>query len=167
MRKVLFKGSPLTLIGRKLTQGESVLNFKALNQDLSPAYLSDFGEKIKIITSFPSIDTPVCDLQVKEFNKRAASLSENVVIIGISKDLPFAQSRFCKEKNIEKVVTLSDHKDADFGKKFGVLIKDIRLLARAVFIVDAYDVVQYEEYVPEVTSHPNYERALEIVKSLA
>ena len=160
MRKVSFKGAPLTLGGRMLEVNDSVLTFKAVSGDLKEVSLESFGDKIKVITSFPSIDTPVCDLQIKEFNKRAADFSDNVALIGISKDLPFAQKRFCDSFGIEKVKILSDYQFSSFGVNAGLLIKELNLLARAVLIVDAFNVVRYIQIVDELTHQPDYEDVL-------
>jgi thiol peroxidase len=122
--------------------------------------LGDFKGKIKVITSFPSIDTPVCDLQVKEFNKRATGLSSEVVIVGISKDLPFAQKRFCETFDIKNVQVVSDYQTASFGINYGLLIKELNLLARSVIIVDKADVVRYLQLVTEITKSPDYDDAL-------
>ncbi len=163
---VTLKGSPLTLIGNEVRPADKAPDFKALDADLKEISLYDFKGKIKIIASVPSLDTPICDLQIKRFNDEASGLSKEVAIIFVSMDLPFAQKRFCQAYDINKVKTLSDHRDADFGVKYGVLIKELRLLARAIFIVDKSDTLRYVEYVKEVTLHPNYEAALVAVKAL-
>jgi thiol peroxidase len=160
MRKVTFKGDPLTLIGRALKADESVLTFKAVSADLKEVSLKDLGDSVKIITSFPSLDTPVCDLQVKEFNKRAASVSDKVKIIGISKDLPFAQKRFCDSFGIDKVEVLSDYQYSSFGVNAGLLIKELALLARAVMILDGNNAVRYLQVVAELTDQPDYDDVL-------
>ena len=160
-RKINFKGSPLTLVGRSLKVGALAPDFKATAGDLSEVSLSNFKGKIKIITTFPSIDTPVCDLQVKEFNKRATVLSGDVVIVGISKDLPFAQNRFCDAYDIKNVVLVSDYKYSSFGLNYGLLIKELNLLGRAIIIVDKNDAVRYIQIVQELTTQPNYDDALE------
>jgi thioredoxin-dependent peroxiredoxin len=164
---VTFKGNPLTLIGPKVEAGQKAPDFKALAKDLSEKSLSSFKGKIKLIASVPSLDTPVCDLEIKRFNKEAAGISKDVAVIFVSMDLPFAQSRFCQEFEIEKVETLSDHRDASFGENFGALIKELRLLARAIFIIDKSDKVRYVEYVKEISSHPDYDAALKALKSIA
>jgi len=158
--QIKFKGSPLTLVGRIAKVGAGAPGFRVSSGDLQEAGLKDFKGKIKIITTFPSIDTPVCDLQVKEFNKRAAGFSGDVVIIGISKDLPFAQVRFCHDNDIKSVVTLSDYKYSSFGINYGLLIKELNLLARAVLILDKNDVIRYIQIVEELTASPDYEAVL-------
>lgn len=160
VKKIAFKGNPLTLVGRSLNQGDIAPGFRAVSVDLEDVGLEDFKDRIKIIGSFPSLDTPVCDLQVKEFNKRAASLSSDVTVIGISKDLPFAQKRFCSENQINKEVVLSDYRYSSFGINYGLLIKELNLLARAVIILDKKDVVRYIQVAGELTSHLNYDEAI-------
>jgi thiol peroxidase len=163
---VALKGGPLTLVGSEVKVGQKAVDFKALDSSLAQKGLGDFKGKIKLIASVPSLDTPVCDTEIKRFNDEAAKLSKDLAIIFISMDLPFAQKRFCQEFDINKVKTLSDHRDADFGNKFGVLIKELRLLARAIFILDKDDTVRYVEYVSDVGNPPNYEAALEALKKL-
>ncbi len=160
MEKITFKGNPLTLVGRNIKEGSPAPDFRALEADLKEKGLRDYQGKVKIITSFPSIDTPVCDLQVKEFNKRALGLSDEIVVLGISKDLPFAQKRFCQDNNIKNVITLSDYKFSSFGINYGLLIKELNLLARAVIIADKDNVLRYIQRVKEITSPPDYEDAL-------
>lgn len=158
--KITFKGNPLTLTGNEVKVGDKAPDFTVTSVDLNQVKLDDFKDKVKILTTFPSLDTPVCDLQVKEFNKRAASLADDVVVIGVSKDLPFAQKRFCDANSIENVVTVSDYKDNSFGNNYGLLIKELQLLARAIIIVDKSDIIQYIQIVSEVTDQPDYEDAL-------
>lgn len=157
---VTFKGGPLTLLGDEVKVGQKAGNFKTLDLNLAEKSLADFKGKVKLIASVPSLDTPVCDMEIKRFNDEASKLSKDLVIIFISMDLPFAQKRFCQEFDINKVKTLSDHRDADFGSKFGVLIKELRLLARAIFILDRDDNVKYVEYVKELGNPPDYNAAL-------
>jgi thioredoxin-dependent peroxiredoxin len=156
-RKITFKGNPLTLVGRNIKVGNAAPYFRAVSKDLKEVSLVDFKGKIKLITSFPSIDTPVCDLQVKEFNKMAAGLSSD---IGISKDLPFAQARFCQANDIKNVLTLSDYKFSSFGINYGLLIQELNLLTRAIIIVDQNDVLRYLQIVEELTNVPDYHDAL-------
>lgn len=162
--KVTFQGNPLTLVGRVVKVGSRAPDFKVTSQSLLPVTLGDFKGKIKVITSFPSIDTPVCDLQVKEFNKRATGLSSEVAIVGISKDLPFAQKRFCETFDIKNVQVVSDYQTASFGINYGLLIKELNLLGRSVIIVDKADVVRYFQLVPEITKSPDYD---DVLKNLA
>jgi thiol peroxidase len=169
--KVTFQGNPLTLVGRTLKAPTAAPDFKVVSQDLKPVTLSDFKAKVKILTSFPSLDTPVCDLQVKEFNKRATGLSSEVVIVGISKDLPFAQKRFCETFEIKNVTVVSDYQTGSFGINYGLLIKELNLLARSVLIVDKSDTLRYFQLIEEITKAPDYEDVLknlaEILKSPA
>ncbi|MDD5165894.1 MAG: thiol peroxidase [Candidatus Omnitrophica bacterium] len=160
LRKITFKGSPLTLVGRVLKIGAIASDFKVTAQDLKEASLSDFKDKVKVLTSFPSLDTPVCDLQVKEFNKKAIEISNEVVIVGISKDLPFAQQRFCESFEIKNIKVLSDYKTSSFGINYGLLIKELNLLARAVIILDKHNAVRYIQIVEELTTPPNYQDVL-------
>jgi len=160
------KGNPVTLLGEEAKLGQKAQDFKALNTNMEEVLLSSFKNKIKLIASVPSLDTPVCDLEIKRFNDEALKLSKDLVIIFISMDLPFAQKRFCQANNIKIVKTVSDYRDADFGQKFGVLIKELRLLARAIFILDKDDIVKYIQVVPELSSHPDYDAALLALKNI-
>ncbi|MCS7199454.1 MAG: thiol peroxidase [Caldimicrobium sp.] len=160
-RKVTLFGNPLTLIGKEVKVGDRAPDFIALDKELREIKLSDFRGKIKVISVTPSLDTPVCDLQAKTFNERASKLSEDVVIINISMDLPFAIARFCSTAGIDKIVVLSDHREASFGLNYGLLIKELRLLCRAVLIIDKEDIIRYLEIVPEITQHPDYERVFQ------
>jgi len=160
------KGNPVTLVGEEIKAGQKAGDFKVLNTDLGEVLLSSFKNKIKLIASVPSLDTPVCDLEIKRFNDEASKLSKDLVIMFISMDLPFAQKRFCQANDIKIVKTFSDHRDADFGQKFGVLIKELRLLARAIFIIDKNDVIKYVQVVPELTSPPDYDQALLALKKI-
>jgi len=164
---VTLEGTPLTLCGKEVRVGEKAPYFTILSSDLDPVSLDKFRGKTKLIASVPSLDTPVCDLQIKRFNDEASKVSGDVVIIFVSMDLPFAQKRFCQAYDIKNVKTFSDHKDAGFGLNYGVLIKELRLLARAVFVVDRDDIVTYTEYVKEMTSQPDYNAALEALKGAA
>lgn len=163
---VSLKGNPITLTGKEVKVGEKAPMFKALNNSLEEVSLDKFKNKIKVVASVPSLDTPVCDSEIKRFNDEAASLRDDIIIIFISMDLPFAQKRFCQAFDIKKVKTLSDYRDADFGEKYGILIKELRLLARAIFIIDKEDRIRYIELVPEVSSPPNYDKALEALKKV-
>jgi len=156
VRTVTFKGSKVNLVGRAIKAGEPAAEFKVTTGDLQEVGLADFKEKIKVLTSFPSLDTPVCDLQVKEFNKRAASFGPQVVVIGISHDLPFAQKRFCESFEIKNIKVLSDYKRSSFGINYGLLIKELNLLTRAVIILDKADFIRYIQIVSEVTHAPDY-----------
>ena len=165
-RKVTFKGSPMTLAGRSLKEGDAAPDFKVVDTGLKDIGLSDFKGKIKVITFFLSLDTPVCDLQVKEFNKRASTLSSDVVILGISKDLPFAQARFCSDNEIKNIKVLSDYKDSSFGMNYGLLVKELNLLARGVLIIDRNNIIRYFKVVDELTAPPDYDDALRALESV-
>jgi len=161
------KGNPITLIGKEVKVGQKAPNAELVANDLSTVKLSSLWQgKVCILTSVPSLDTPVCDTETRRFNIEASNLDEDVVILAISMDLPFAQKRWCGGADVKNVQTLSDHRDAAFGQSYGVLIGDLRLLARAVFVVDRQGVVRYVELVREVASEPNYEAALDAAKKL-
>ncbi|MPN31887.1 Thiol peroxidase [bioreactor metagenome] len=166
MLKITFVGNPINLLGTEIKVGDNAPNFSALLKDLSSNELFSHENKIKVITVFPSLDTPVCATQVRNFNKELGTISPDVVVLAISNDLPFAQTRFCTTEGIENVVTLSDYRDNEFGLKYGFLIKELKLLARGVVIVDKNNIVKYVEYVPEVTHEVNFEAAIQTVKSL-
>jgi thiol peroxidase len=163
---VTVKGNPVTLIGAEIKVGDKAPDFSVVDGDLKEVRLRDFGGKTKVISVSASIDTPVCDMQARRFNQEAALLPRDVVILNITMDLPFAVSRFCTTAGIDKVQAFSDHRDASFGNAFGVLIKELRLLARSIFIIDKDDVVRYIEIVPELTNHPDYDKALSAVNKL-
>jgi len=159
-RKITFKNNPLTLVGRPLKSGIIAPDFKVVNGDLKEVSLADFKGKIKVIHSFPSLDTPVCDLQVKEFNNKAAGLSSDIVVLGISKDLPFAQKRFCQANEIKNEIILSDYESSSFGINYGLLIKELNLLARSVVILDKNDILRYVQVANELTDAVDYPDAL-------
>lgn len=163
---VTFQGNPLTLIGNAVGVGDKAPAFVVLDKDLTPVRLSDFSGKVKIISVTPSLDTPVCNLQATTFNKKAQALSDDTVVINISMDLPFAIARFCSSEGIDKIRTLSDHREASFGIAYGLLVEELRLLARAIFVIDKADVIRYAEIVPEMTKEPNYDKALEAAAKL-
>jgi thiol peroxidase len=163
---VTFKGSPLTLLGQEVKVGDRSPNFKVLDKAMQPATLESFKGKVKIITAVPSLDTPVCDMETRRFNEEAGKLPDKVAILTISMDLPFAQARWCAAAGVEKVQTFSDFRDRSFGLAYGVLIKELKLLARSVFLVDEQDVIRYVELVPEITKEPDYDRVLNAVRAL-
>ncbi len=165
---VTMKGNPITLVGNKLEVGQKAPECTLVANDLSENKLSALiKDKICILSVVPSLDTAICDLQTRRFNQEAAKLGQNVRILTISMDLPFAQKRWCGAAGVDKVQTLSDYRYASFGEACGVLIKGLRLLTRALFVVDQKGVVQYVQIVPEVTKEPDYEPALNAVKKLA
>jgi len=160
-------GNPLTLVGQELKVGDTAPDVTLLDNELNPVQLSSFKGKVVVISSVPSLDTPVCDLETRKFNEEAANLGPDVQILTISMDLPFAQARWCAAEGVDRLKTLSDHRDASFGNTYGVLIKELRLLARCIFVVDKEGTIQYIQLVPELTSEPDYEAVLEAVKGLA
>lgn len=164
-RTTTIKGNPVTLVGKEIRVGEQGPNFKVLTNDMKVYTLQDAGDKVKIISVVHSLDTGVCELQTLSFNEAVAELGD-VVILTISVDLPFAQRRFCGAKGIDKVITLSDHRDLSFGLNYGFVIEELRLLSRGIVILDKHNVVQYVEYVGEVSEQPNYEKAMEEAKKL-
>ena len=163
---VTMKGNALTLQGNDIEAGDKAPDFKVLDNDLSTVKLSDYTGKVVIISSLPSLDTPVCDIQTRKFNEEAAKLSADAVVLTISMDLPFAQKRWCGAAGVDNVRTLSDHRDASFATAFGVLIKELRLLARAVFVVDADGTVRYVQIVDELANEPDYAAALDAARAL-
>lgn len=163
---VTFKGNGLTIVGNQIEAGELAPDFGVIANDLSAVSLSSFRGKVCVISSVPSLDTPVCDVQTRRFNLEAGKFGDDVSVLTISMDLPFAQGRWCAGAGVENVHTLSDHRDAAFGMAFGVLIKQLRLLARAVFVVDAEGIVRYAQIVPELTNEPDYGAVLDVVKGL-
>ena len=165
-RTVTMKGKPLTLLGRELKVGDSAPDFEVVANDMSAVKLSSYQGKVCIITSVPSLDTSVCDIETRRFNEEAGKLGGDVAVLTISMDLPFAQKRWCGTADVKNVQTLSDHREASFGKAYGVLIKELRLLARAVFVIDKNGTIRYMQIVDELTNEPNYEAALEAVKGL-
>ncbi|MGG4103307.1 thiol peroxidase [Paenibacillus lautus] len=161
-----FKGNPITLIGPQLKAGDAAPDFTVSKNLLEDASLKDYAGKIKLISVVPSLDTGVCDAQTRRFNEEAAGLGDDVVILTISADLPFAQARWCGAAGVDQVITLSDYKSRSFGEAYGVLIKEFQLDMRSIFVVDTNDTITYVEYLGEMTEHPNYEAAIDAVKSL-
>ena len=159
------KGNPITLIGKEIKVGDKAPDFTVQKNDLTPYSLKDAEDHIKIISVLPSVDTGVCELQTINFNEMAADLGD-VVILTLSVDLPFAQARFCGAHGIDKVITLSDHKDLSFGLNYGFVIEELRLLSRGIVVLDRDNTVKYVEYVKEVGTHPDYDKVLEEVKKL-
>lgn len=164
MANVTFHNEPVTLLGTEIQVGNDAPNFTVLTNDLKDRTLDDYKGKVKLISVVPSLDTGVCSKQTKKFNEEANSL-DDVQVLTISMDLPFAQARWCGVEDVHNMHVLSDHREAEFGKKYGVLIKELRLLARSIFVVDSNDKVVYVEYVSEVTNHPDYDKAIEAAKN--
>jgi thioredoxin-dependent peroxiredoxin len=163
---ITMKGKPLTLIGPDIKVGERAPEFTALDSNLAGVSLADFSGKTKVVSVTPSLDTPVCDLQLRRFNREASSLPRDVAVLNISMDLPFAIGRFCTTAGIDRVKALSDHREAAFGAAYGVLIKELRLLARSIFIIDKDGVLRYKELVAEQTNHPDYDAALSALAAI-
>ena len=164
--KITSKGNPLTLIGPEIKVNDKAVDFTVLNNSFEEVKLSDFDGKVKILSLFPSIDTGVCSKQTHTFNQEAANLGDNIVILAISNDLPFALNRFCGAEGIDKLITLSDHKNLDFSAKYGFLIEELRLIARGVIVIDKDNIVRYVEYVSEITEEPDYQSAISAAKKL-
>jgi len=162
---VTFQGNPITLLGSEIKVGQKAPDFRLLATDMKQVELSQSKGKVRLLSVVPSLDTQVCDLQTQRFEEEAGKFKD-VVIYTISMDLPFAQARYCGAHNITNLQTLSDHRDASFGVAYGVLIKELRLLSRAIFIIERDDTVRYVEYVNEISQHPDYDRAIEALKSV-
>jgi thioredoxin-dependent peroxiredoxin len=160
---ITMKGKPLTLVGREVKAGDQAPDFEVLANDLSPFKLSSLQGKVVIISSVPSLGTPACDIETRRFNEEAAKLGPEVAVLTISMDLPFAQKRWCGAAGVERVTTYSDHREASFGLAYGVLIKELRLLARAVLVVDKAGVVRYLQVVKELANEPNYDEVIKVV----
>ena len=163
---VTMKGNPITIMGTELQVGDRAPDFVAIDNDLNPVSFDSFRGKVCIVSSVPSLDTPVCDMETRRFNDEAGRLGDDVEILTISMDLPFAQKRWCGAAGVDRVQTLSDHRDAAFGQAYGVLIKGLRLLARAVFVVDKEGTIRYMDLVKEIASEPDYDSLLTAVKEL-
>jgi thiol peroxidase len=163
---VTFKGGPLTLVGKEPKLGREAPDAVLLANDLSEVKLSSFRGKTCIVASVPSLDTAVCDIEARRFNEEATRLGPDVEVLVVSMDLPFAQKRWCGAAGADNVQTLSDHRNASFGTEYGVLIKELRLLARAVFIIDREGVLRYSETASEVTNEPDYEAVLKALKEI-
>lgn len=157
----------VTLLGSQVALGKQAPNFKVVDKNFSPVELSDFKNQTVLISVVPSLDTGVCSIQTKRFNEEAAKLPENITILTISNDLPFAQKRFCKVESVDKIKVLSDSVWRKFGESYGLIIKDMGLLTRAIFIIDNQGVVKYKELVANISQHPDYTSALSAVKSIA
>lgn len=162
---VTFKGNPLTLVGRRVAIGEKAPDFTVLRRDLTTLSFQELQGKVVVINAVPSLDTPVCAIQTRTFNQRSSELGDDVRVLVISMDLPFAQGRFCATEGIAQLEVLSDHREASFGLAYGLLIKELRLLARAVLVVDRKGMVSYQELVPEMAQEPNYEAAIKAAKA--
>lgn len=163
---ITFKGNPMTLLGPELKVGDKAPDFLVVDNGLQPVTLASSAGKIRIISAVPSLDTPVCDTETRRFNQDAAALPDKVVVLTISLDLPFAQKRWCGAAGIERVTTFSDYRERSFGNAYGVVIKELVLLTRAIFVVDAADTIRYVQIVPEVTSEPDYAAVIAAARAL-
>lgn len=164
---ITMKGKPLTLTGEPVKAGQRAPDFEVVDKDLSTVKFSSFRGKVCFISSIPSLDTSICDIMTRRFNEEAAGLGKDVFVLAISMDLPFAQNRWCIAADVDNVKVLSDHREASFGRAFGILIEQLRLLARAVFVVDREGIIRYIEIVDELSHEPDYEAALVAAKELA
>ena len=164
---ITFKGNPMTLVGPEINVGDDAPNFQVLASDLSQVNLHTDEGRVRLIIAVPSLDTPVCSLETKTFSSRVKDLPENSVVYVVSADLPFAQKRFCATEGIENVRTLSDHRDLSFATSYGILIKELKLLARSVFVIDPDNKIAYKEIVSEVTNEPNYNAAIDATLAAA
>jgi thiol peroxidase len=163
---ITFKGNPFTLLGPELKVGDKAPDFVVVDNGLAAVTLASSAGKVRIISAVPSLDTPVCDTETRRFNQEAANLQGDVTVLTVSLDLPFAQKRWCGAAGIDKVTTLSDYRDRSFGLNYGVLIKELLLLARAIFVVDTQDIIRYIQIVPEVTNEPDYAAVIAAAKTL-
>ncbi|AIF51202.1 thiol peroxidase [Pelosinus sp. UFO1] len=160
---VKFGGNPVTLIGTEVKIGDKAPEFTALSPDLSPLSLSDTKSKVRVISVVPSIDTSVCDIQTRWFNEEAAKI-DGLTVLSISVDLPFALKKYCAAKDIATIKTISDHKDLDFGLKYGFVIEELRLLSRGTVVIDKNDIVRHVEYVANIGDQPDYDKVMAVVK---
>lgn len=161
---VTSRGNPLTVLGNLVKPGDAAPDFKLTANDMSQVTLQDSAGKVRLISVVPSLDTGICDAQTRRFNEEVANFSDNAVVLTVSADLPFAQKRWCGAAGIDRVQTLSDHRDMNFGDAYGTHVAELRLEQRSIFVIDANDVVRYVEYVPEIGQHPDYEAALTAVR---
>jgi thiol peroxidase len=166
-RTITLHGNPLSLSGTPVAVGGRLPFFTLVDNGLKPVTLADYAGKIKVLVTVPSLDTAVCDLEVRRFNQEAAAFSDKVAILVVSMDLPFAQARWCGAAGVKQVKTLSDYQTAAFGESYGLLIKGLRLLARSVIVADAADTIRHLELVPELSQEPDYATALAAIRSLA
>jgi len=163
---ITFKGNPMTLVGPALKVGDKAPDFRVVDNALATVTLADLAGRIKVFSAVPSLDTPVCDTETRRFNQEAANLPANVEVLTVSLDLPFAQKRWCGAAGIDRVRTLSDYQERSFANAYGVLIKELKLLSRSIFVVDATDTIRYIQHVPEVTTEPDYAAVVAAVKGL-
>jgi thiol peroxidase len=164
--QITMKGNPLTLLGPELNVGDKAPDVTLTNTDLAPVQLASFRGKVCIVSTVPSLDTPVCDMETRRFNEEAGAMGDDVTVLTVSMDLPFAQKRWCGAAGVDKVITLSDYAEMSFGRAYGVLIKELKLLARAVFVLDREGIIQYIQLVKEVADEPNYQDILDAVSQI-
>jgi len=164
---VTFKGNPATLLGPDIKVGDLAPEFQVVDNAMQKVTLASNLGKVQLITVVPSLDTPVCDTMARKFNEKAAQLPESVVVLTVSLDLPFAQKRWCGNAGIEKIKTVSDYQERSFGLNYGLLLRELKLLARAVYVIDKNGKVAYREIVKEVTSEPDYDAALTAANKIA
>lgn len=165
-KTVTFAGNAMPLAGDTVKVGDKAKDFTCVGMDLKPVSLSEYKGKVRLISVYPSIDTPVCSKQAHMFSTELSKLGDKVVALSISNDLPFALGRFCSADSIKNLVMLSDHRTLDFGMKYGFVLEPLRLLTRGVIVIDANDTVKYVQYLDEVTHEPDYESALKAIKAL-
>lgn len=163
---ITMHGNPLTLAGNDVKKGDIAPDATLLDNDLNPVKISSYKGKICVISSVPSLDTPVCDIETRRFNQEAEGLGEDVIILTVSMDLPFAQKRWCGAAGVDRVITLSDHRDASFAQAYGMLVKELRLLVRAVHVIDREGIVQYIQIVNEMSEEPDYAEVINEIKKL-
>lgn len=163
---ITFKGNPMTLVGPEVKTGAAAPGFTAIGNDMKPVELKNYKGKVVILSSVPSLDTPVCDIETKRFNQEAGKLGDKVAVLTISMDLPFAQRRWCGASDVKNLTTLSDFKDRQFAQAWGLYIKELGLLARAVYVIDKEGKVQHAQLVPEIAQEPNYDAVIEAAKKL-
>ena len=166
VKSIKMNGHPVKLSGTELKKGDKAPEFTLIGNLLEPVTKADFNGKILVISCVPSLDTPVCEVETRRFNLEANKLPENVAVLTISRDLPFAQTRWCAANGVDKVVTASDYRDFGFARDYGVLLSDLGLLTRAIFVIDGQDIIQYIQFVEEVTQEPDYETVLQEIKKL-
>ncbi|MDD4889649.1 MAG: thiol peroxidase [Phycisphaerae bacterium] len=164
--QITLKGNPMTLTGREPKLGRKAPDFTVAANDLSEVKLSQFAGKVVIVSTVPSLDTPTCNIETRRFDKEVSQLGPDVVLLTVSMDLPFAQKRWCHEADVHTVITTSDYRSGDFGRKYGVRIKELNLLARAVFVIARNGKLMYQQLVPEVSSEPNYDQVLDVARAL-
>jgi len=163
---VTLQGNALTLVGNQVEIGQPAPDFTVIDNDMQPVQLKDFIGKVTIISAVPSLDTPVCSAETRQFNELAGKLSPAVQVVTISMDLPFAQKRWCGAAKVDRVLTFSDYRDRSFGNSYGVLIDELKLLSRAVFVIDREGIIQYIQLVPEIAQEPDYNAVVAAIKEL-